>query len=197
MIAGTAQRIDAVVMGASAGGVEALSVLLPRLPGTLRVPVLVVLHLPRERPSLLVEIFAPRCALPVREAQDKEPIEAGIVYFAPADYHLLVDEGPRLALSMDEPVHFSRPSIDVLFESAADAYGARLLGVVLTGASQDGTAGLAAVARAGGITVVQSPDEAHSPFMPRSAMRAGPTHHVLALDGIAALLGTLVAGDGA
>jgi two-component system, chemotaxis family, protein-glutamate methylesterase/glutaminase len=187
-----ARRPQAIVIGGSAGGVEALAALLPALPAGLHVPVLVVLHLPRERPSLLVEIFSPRCALPVREALDKDPIEPGTVYFAPADYHLLVDTGPRLALSLDEPVHYSRPSIDVLFESAADVYGAGLLGIVLTGASQDGADGLAAVHRAGGLTAVQHPSDAQSPFMPQAALRLTPAvDHVLPLQDLARLLGSL------
>lgn len=186
-------RMDAVVVGGSAGGVDALAMLLPALPPTLPVPVIVVLHLPREKPSLLVEIFSRRCALAVQEAQDKAPIEPGTVYFAPADYHLLIDEGPSFALSVDEPVHYSRPSIDVLFETAADVYGEHLLAVVLTGASQDGAEGLAAVHRAGGITVVQEPQEALSPYMPESALRASPVDHVLPLAGIAQLIGRLAA----
>src|SRR5580658_1433864 len=137
-VRGPGRPIDAVVIGASAGGMEGLSVILPALPVGLPAALLIVLHLPREHRSLLSEIFAPKCALPVREAEDKEPVRAGCIYFAPPDYHLLIDEGPRLALSVDEPVHFSRPSIDVLFESAAQLYGERLLGVLLTGASPDG-----------------------------------------------------------
>jgi two-component system chemotaxis response regulator CheB len=182
------RSIGAVVIGTSAGGVEALSVLLPALPATLRVPVLVVLHLPRERPSLLVEIFTPRCARPVREAEDKEPVEPGTVYFAAPDYHLLLEEGPRLALSIDEPVHFSRPSIDVLFESAADVYGRRLLGIILTGGSEDGARGLEAVHRAGGVTVVQEPESAQVPLMTESALKRSPVDLVLPLEQIAALL---------
>jgi two-component system chemotaxis response regulator CheB len=186
-----ARPVDAVVIGTSAGGVEALMALLPALPTTLRAAVLVVIHLPRERPSLLVDIFAPRCVRPVREAQDKEPVEPGCIYFAPPDYHLLVDrvdEGPCLALSADPLVNFSRPSIDVLFESAADAYRARLLGIVLTGGNQDGAAGLAAVARAGGLTAVQRPDTAAVSWMPESALRSVTPDHLLPLDGLAALL---------
>lgn len=181
----------AVVIGASAGGVEALSVLLPALPADGQAAVFVVLHLPRERPSLLVDVFGGKCAAPVREAQDKEPVEPGAVYFAPPDYHLLVDEGPRTALSADELVNFSRPSVDVLFESAADAYGGRLLGIVLTGASHDGARGLSAVARAGGRTVVQRPDTAEVPSMPESALARTPSAAALALEEIAALLAAL------
>ena len=182
---------DAIVIGTSAGGVEALSVLLPSLPVGLRAAVLVVLHLPRERPSLLVEIFTPKCRLPVREAEDKEPIEPGVVYFAPPDYHLLVDSGPRVALSADEPVNFSRPSIDVLFESAADIYGARLIGIILTGASHDGALGLEAVRCAGGVTIVQEPESAQAPTMAESALKRGPVDHVLSLEQIAGWLRAL------
>jgi len=182
---------DAIVIGTSAGGVEALSVLLPSLPEGLRAAVLVVLHLPRERPSLLVDIFTPKCRLPVREAEDKEPIEPGVVYFAPPDYHLLVDSGPRVALSADEPVNFSRPSIDVLFESAADIYGARLIGIILTGASHDGALGLEAVRCAGGVTIVQEPESAQAPTMAESALKRGPVDHVLSLEQIAGWLRAL------
>lgn len=184
-------RIDAVVIGASAGGVEALSVLLPKLPASLRAAVFIVLHLPRGRPSLLSEIFAPKCAVPVKEAEDKEPVQPGVVYFAPPDYHLLVDEGPRVALSVDDAVHYSRPSVDVLFESAADIYGQRLLGLILTGASEDGAAGLEAVRTAGGVTVVQQPQGTYEAQMAISALRRGPADFVGPIAGIAELLGSL------
>ncbi|HEY3786107.1 MAG TPA: chemotaxis protein CheB [Steroidobacteraceae bacterium] len=185
------KRIDAVVIGASAGGIEALSVLLPALPAGLATSFFVVLHLPRERPSLLVEIFRPRCALPVREPEDKEPVAPGTVYFAPPDYHMLLENTGQIALSTDEPVHFSRPSIDVLFESAADAYRERLLALILTGANADGASGIEAVHRAGGITVVQHPASALAPYMARSALQRAPADHILPLERIADLLRTL------
>jgi len=181
-------RIEAVVIGASAGGVEALNEILPDLPATFRPAVLIVLHLPRERPSLLVEIYEKRCALPVREADDKEPVEPGTVYFAPPDYHMLVEKSRQIALSTDEPVHFSRPSIDVLFESAADVYGERLLGIILTGANEDGAAGLHAIHRAGGVTVVQQPDSAKVPLMVVSALQRNPADFILSLPEIGELL---------
>jgi two-component system chemotaxis response regulator CheB len=184
-------RIDCIVIGCSAGGVEALAELLPALPVTFRPSVFIVLHLPRERPSLLVEIFEKRCARPVREADDKEPIEPGTIYFAPPDYHMLVEKDGQIAFSADEPVHFSRPSIDVLFESAADVYGERLLGIILTGGNEDGAAGLQAVHRAGGVTVVQQPDSAKVPLMVVSALQRGPADFVLSLPEIAQLLGAL------
>jgi two-component system, chemotaxis family, protein-glutamate methylesterase/glutaminase len=189
-----AGRVDAVVIGASAGGIEALSVLLPALPAGLRPPVFIVLHLPRDRPSVLVEIFTPKCAVPIREAQDKEAVMPGTVYFAPSNYHLLVDDGPQLALSADDPVHHSRPSIDVLFESAMEIYNDRLLGIILSGANEDGASGLAAIHDAGGITVVQSPQTARAPHMVLSALKLRQADCVLALDEIAGMLRTLDAG---
>ena len=182
--------IDAVAIGASAGGVEVLSVLLSALPASCRASFFIVMHIPRERPSLLADVFNARCALPVREAEDKEPVQPGTVYFAPPDYHLLLDRGPALALSSDEAVHFSRPSIDVLFDSAADVYGERLLGLILTGANQDGAEGLAAVGRAGGRTVVQEPGGAAVPFLPEAALQVGPVDFVLPLAQLQELFAT-------
>jgi two-component system, chemotaxis family, protein-glutamate methylesterase/glutaminase len=188
-------RIAAVVIGASAGGIEALGVLLPALDRRCRAAVLIVVHVPRQRPSLLAEIFAARCALPVQEVEDKLPVQEGRVYFAPPDYHLLVDQQedgmPSLCLSIDDPVHYSRPSIDVLFESAAECWGQRLLGVVLSGANEDGAAGIAAVARAGGLTIAQDPAEASSKALPLAAVRTGMVQKVLTLEAIAAVFGQL------
>jgi two-component system chemotaxis response regulator CheB len=187
-------RIDAVAIGTSAGGFEALSVVLPALPRDMRASVFVVLHIPRDRPSLLVELFQPKCRVRVFEATDKAPVEPGAVYFAPPDYHLLIDQGPALALSADELVNFSRPSIDVLFESAADVYKNRLLGIILTGASHDGAAGLEAVAKAGGLTIVQDPETAEARVMADAAVRLRAPDFTLSLSAIAQLLRTL---DGA
>ncbi|MEO7057269.1 MAG: chemotaxis protein CheB [Caldimonas sp.] len=185
------RHFDAVVIGASAGGVEALCTLLPTIAIGTRTSFFIVLHLPRDRPSLLARIFQDRCALPVREAQDKEPVAAGTVYVAPPDYHLLLDEGPRIALSTDDPVNFSRPAIDVLFESAADLYADRLLAIVLTGGNRDGAAGLAAVAAAGGGLVVQDPSGAQVSVMPESALQRNPGSEVLSLEAIGRLLAGL------
>lgn len=188
---------DAVVIGTSAGGVDALSALLPAFPGDYRGAVFVVLHLPRERPSLLVEIFAPKCALRVCEAEDKEPVAPGTIYFAPPDYHLLIDEGPAISLSTDGLVNFSRPSIDVLFESAADVYGSSLLGIILTGASSDGARGLETVYEQGGMTIVQEPTTAQASLMVESALRRVPVHRVMDLAGLAQLLRSIRVRHGA
>jgi two-component system chemotaxis response regulator CheB len=152
---------------------------------------MIVLHIRRDRPSLLAEIFRPKCRFAVQEACDKDPIEPGTVYFAPPDYHLLIDAGPTLALSVDDPVNHSRPSIDVLFESAADIYGTRLLGILLSGASEDGAIGLATISRAGGLTVVQDPATAQVALMPEAALKRVAPTWVLDLEGIAMLLRSL------
>ena len=163
-------RRDAIVIGGSAGAIDVLMGLLPALPASLRACVLIVLHLPRDKASLLVEIFAPRCALPVLEAHDGAPLAPGTVIVAPPNYHMLVDKGPRISLSIDAPVHYSRPSIDVLFESAADHFGPRLVGMLLSGANADGARGMTAIANAGGLTLVQAPHTALVPAMPLAAL---------------------------
>ena len=174
----------AVVIGASAGAIQALSRILPALPPGYTLPVLVVVHIPPGRRNELEMLFAGKCQLPVHEAEDKEPIAPGTVYFAPPDYHMLVERGGTISLSTDEQVHFSRPAIDVLFESAADAYGPALTGIILTGANDDGAAGLAAIARAGGAVLVQDPASAYAPAMPEAAIQLCPTARVLSLDAI-------------
>jgi two-component system chemotaxis response regulator CheB len=185
MIAGQA---EAVVIGASAGALEALSVILPTLPEGFRLPLIVVVHVPPNKRSMLVELFQAKCRIPVREAEDKEPISAGTVYFAAPDYHLLVEVDRSMSLSSDEPVLFSRPSIDVLFESAADAYGSGLIAIILTGANQDGAKGMHAVVGAGGVAIVQSPVDAFASAMPEAAIATCPRAQVMSLDAIAAYL---------
>jgi two-component system, chemotaxis family, protein-glutamate methylesterase/glutaminase len=181
----TAGAIEAIVIGTSAGALEALSVVLPALPAAFALPVFVVVHVPPDKKSVLVDLFQAKCSIKVREAEDKEPIKGGTVYFAPPDYHLLIEKDKSLSLSSDEPVLFSRPSIDVLFESAADAYGPTLLGIVLTGANQDGSAGLKAVTDFGGTAIVQSPVGAFASAMPEAALAASDRARALTLEEIA------------
>lgn len=191
-----APHFDAVVIGGSAGAIEVLLELLPALPATLAACVLVVLHLPRDKPSLLAEIFAPRCALPVSEAQDGAPLKPGTILFAPPNYHVLIDKGPRISLSIDAPVHYSRPSIDVLFESAADTLGPRLVGMLLSGANADGACGMAAIADAGGLTLVQEPQTALVPTMPLAALASvGHPSHIAPPNQLAGILVDLHAGS--
>jgi two-component system, chemotaxis family, protein-glutamate methylesterase/glutaminase len=169
-----------VVIGGSAGAIDVLRTVLSDLPRNFPVPIAIVIHIPPEGPSLLPEILATPLAPPMKVAEDKEPILPGTIYFAPPDYHLLVESGTpaqsgrTFALSLDARVHFSRPAIDVLFESAASAYGERLLGVVLSGANADGAAGLRAIADAGGRTAVQSLESAEMIAMPAAALQAVP-----------------------
>jgi two-component system chemotaxis response regulator CheB len=170
-----------LVIGASAGGVAALQAVLGALPAALPAPVLAVLHLPRDRTSRIAEVLAPYCALPVREAEDKQPLQPGTVTFAPPDYHLLVEDAGSLALSVDAPVLFSRPAIDPLFESAA-VFGAQVLALLLTGASSDGSEGVAAVRAAGGRAWLQCPEEAEASMMPASALQHAGADAVLPLE---------------
>jgi two-component system chemotaxis response regulator CheB len=170
----------AVLIGGSAGAGEIVSVLLGELPTCFAPAVVVAIHQPRRRPGVLADSFARVCRLPLREPQDKEPIEPSTVYVAPPDYHLLIDPGPVFSLSVDEPVHFSRPSIDVLFESAADVLGPLCAAALLSGANADGGRGLATIHEAGGLAVVQSPQEAAHRTMPDAALAICPGIRVLA-----------------
>ena len=145
-----------VVIGASAGGIAALCTILPALPATFPVPVVIVLHQHPGGGASWPEYLGRQTALAVVEVEDKMPLAAGTIYCAPAGYHLLLEQDSSFALSVDEKVHFSRPSIDLLFTSAADAFGSALIGVILTGANGDGAEGLAEIAARGGIAVVQS-----------------------------------------
>ncbi|HYP74845.1 MAG TPA: chemotaxis protein CheB [Polyangiaceae bacterium] len=161
---------EAMVMGASAGAVEALNQLLPAVPHDARIPLVVVVHLPANRPSLLPEVFAPRCQAKVLEPDDKQPMTAGNIWFAPSNYHLLIEADRSFAFSTDLPVNFSRPSLDVTFESAADVFGERLCCIVLTGANNDGARGARAVRQNGGLVIVQDPTSADSRQMPEAAI---------------------------
>jgi len=171
-----------VVIGASAGGLHALSTVLSALPPGFGMAVVVVQHRSRDS-ELLCDLLQQSCRLPVTEVSDKQEIAPGSVYVAPPDYHLLLEDG-FFSLTVDDPVRYSRPSIDVTFESAADSYGMDVVGVVLTGANPDGAHGLSRIAGAGGYAVVQDPDTAEVPVMPRAAAAAVAAARVLPLDQI-------------
>lgn len=177
-----------VVIGASAGGVQALLTLLPALPADFPWPVLIVVHVPPEHDHGLAALFEARCAMRVHEAEDKQVPEPGAIYFAPANYHLLVEPDGSMALSADDPVNHSRPSIDVLLETAADALRRRLIAILLTGANQDGAEGLRAVARTGGTAIVEDPATARVPTMPAAGLALCPGATRVAIDAIAPLL---------
>lgn len=177
-------QVSIVALGASLGGLDALQRILSALPAPLGASVVITQHRRRDPDSHLRELLARHCKLPLCEPEDKTPLEVNHVYLAPADYHLLVERG-ALALSVDPPVCYARPSIDVLFESVADAYGPAALGVMLTSANHDGADGLAAIRRAGGATLVQDPKTAESPVGPRAALAKVEAAVVLPLDRIA------------
>ena len=184
----------AVVIGASAGAVQALLTILPTLPADYPLPIFVVVHVPPDRRNVLVPLLRAKCRIAVKEAEDKEPVVGGVVYFAPSDYHLLVEADGGLALSSDELVNYSRPSIDVLFESAADAYGPALTGVILTGANHDGASGLEAVMNAGGDVIVENPAGAYASAMPEAALDACASAKVMSIGAITSHLVGLATG---
>jgi two-component system chemotaxis response regulator CheB len=163
--------IELIVIGGSAGALEALLAFVPALPDDLTVPLVIVLHVGHTQKNLVPEILRNVTQRPVVEADDKQPLRAGHIYIAPPNYHLLVERTRTLALSVDEPVYYSRPSIDVLFDAAADAYGAGCAGVLLSGANEDGARGLERIADAGGRAFVQAPLTASQPTMPTAAAR--------------------------
>jgi len=179
---------EAIVVGVSAGGLEAITCILPHLPADFTLPLMVVQHIPANTSELMVQSLKGTCALPIKEAMDKEAINPGTVYIAPAGYHLLVEEQRTLSLSVDPPVNWARPSIDVLFQSAAEVYEQSLVGIVLTGANKDGSEGLKAIKEHGGLAVVQDPQTAQVDVMPRAAMDAASPDHVLGLEEIGPFL---------
>jgi two-component system chemotaxis response regulator CheB len=180
-------RAELVVIGASWGGLKAISTVLAGLPPDLDAAVAIAQHRAARSTDALARLLQQHGPLPVCEVEDKMAIAPGNVYLAPPDYHLIIERG-HLGLSLDDRVQHSRPSIDVLFESAARAYGSRVAAVVLTGANADGAEGLQAVKRAGGFTLVQEPGTAESPVMPQAAIASGAADKVLPLSDIAAFL---------
>lgn len=185
---------ELIVIGGSAGAIEVLQTMVRGLSTSFAPAMVVIVHLPPDARGVLHEVLGGAERPPMKVAEDKEPIVPGNVYFATPGYHLLVEGDRTFALSLDEPVHFSRPSIDVLLESAAEVYRERMMGVILSGANPDGAAGLKAVADAGGTTVVQLPASAEVPAMPEAALRACPRSVVADVAGLTALLAGFSSG---
>ncbi len=175
---------DAIVMGASAGGFKAFTAILAALPSDFALPVLMVQHLHREDEGGFARHLAGMSKLPVVEPCDKEQITPGRVYVAPADYHMLVERDGSISLSTEAKVNWSRPSIDVLFESAAEVWGERVMAIILSGASNDGAAGIRAIKSSGGLTIAQNPATAEQPLMPQAAMETGSVDEVLTIEEI-------------
>jgi two-component system, chemotaxis family, protein-glutamate methylesterase/glutaminase len=176
-----------VVVGVSLGGLQALEILVSGLSADFSAPIAIVQHRRSNTGDLLAQILRQHSRLWIGEPQDKDLIEAGRIYLAPSDYHLLIDGG-AFALTTEAPVSYARPSIDVLFESAADAYGAQTVGVVLTGANQDGARGAARIKERGGTLIVQTPTTAECAVMPQAAIDATQADHIVPLPQIAPLL---------
>lgn len=187
-------RFGAVAIGASAGGLEAVAAVLSALPADFPLAVMVVQHIAPTADDALAQRFQRGCRLPVHEAEDKEPLLPGVVFVAPADFHLMVEPELRFSLSREERVNYSRPSIDVLMETAAEVFCSALTGVILTGASADGAAGLAAVKRMGGRAIVQAPETAEVDIMPRAALAACEVDDILPLGDIGPALAGLASG---
>ncbi len=177
-----------VVVGASAGGIEALTIILGGLQPSFRLPIVVVIHLPKSKDTQVLALLQSKSNLTMVEVEDKQELDGGTVYLAPPDYHVLVEDECSLALNCDEPVNYSRPSIDVLFESAADVFAENVIGIILTGANKDGATGLASITKAGGVGIVQQPSEAHSRIMPDAAISACPSVIILGLQQISKYL---------
>jgi len=184
-------QYQAVVGGVSAGGMAALKSILACLPADFAPALVIVQHMHPRQGDFLVGHLNTICRLPVKEAEEKETIKGGVVYLSPANYHLLVELDRTFSLSTDEKVNFSRPSIDVLFETAAEAYGAELIGIILTGASRDGAAGLRRIKASAGLTIVQDPETSEYPGMPKAAIEETQVDHVLSIEGIGRLIGKL------
>lgn len=179
---------DAIVIGASAGGLYVMIRILKFLPVSFNKPVIVVQHRSRDERSLLEEVLQQKSSISIKQADEKELIRPGTVYFAPPDYHLLIERDHTFSLSCDAPVNYSRPSIDVLFETAADVYKEKLLAIILTGANKDGAYGIKKIATMGGTTIAQAPETADYPEMPRAAIRTGYVQQVLGPEAIGQLL---------
>jgi two-component system chemotaxis response regulator CheB len=182
---------EAIVIGASAGGLRALQEILAPLPADFSLPIIVVQHRLPTADDFWISSLNDSCQLTVKEADERELIKPGYVYVAPADYHLLVERDRTLSLSADAKVCYSRPSIDVLFETAAEAYLSGLVGIILTGANNDGTAGLKKIKEKGGLTIVQDPDTAEAAVMPRAAIRESIIDKILSLPEISSFLAQL------
>jgi two-component system chemotaxis response regulator CheB len=175
------KKFKAIVIGTSAGGLSALSVLLEKLPPDYPLPIIVVQHRAKDQKDLLEEVLQLKCKIRIKQADEKEKIEKSIVYIAPPDYHLLIENDLTFSLSSDELVSYSRPSIDVLFESAAISYREALIGIILTGANNDGASGLQTIKKYGGLTMAQLPAEAQFPQMPGAAIDKGGAMLILTL----------------
>ena len=184
-------KYQAIVVGASAGGFHAVSQILGKLPPDFPIPLIVVQHRAKESQELFEEVLQRKCRIKIKQADEKEKIQSGNVYVAPPDYHLLIESDRTFSLSSDPPVQYSRPSIDVLFETAALAYKDKLVGIIHTGSNSDGAAGISAISKRGGVTIAQEPAEAQYALMAQASIDTHHVQHVWRLSEIRDFLQTL------
>jgi two-component system, chemotaxis family, protein-glutamate methylesterase/glutaminase len=179
---------EAIVIGVSSGGLNAMKIMFSILPHEFSIPIVIVQHIGARSENIWVQLLNDKCKLEIKEADEKEKIEKGKIYIAPPNYHLLIEQDRTFTLTVDERVNYARPSIDVLFETAAEAYQNKLIGIVLTGSNNDGSKGLKRIKEYGGLTIVQQPDTAESSFMPASAIATVQPDYILPLEAIINLL---------
>lgn len=183
---------QAIVVGSSAGGIRALGRLLAPLPSDFPLPIIIVQHLHPNSESYLPKILSTHCALPVKQAEERETIQNSQVYIAPPNYHLLIEEDYSFSLSLEPPVRYARPSIDVMFETAVYAYHDKLIGIILTGANDDGCEGVKQIKQAGGYIIVQDPKTAEAEAMPKAAIAAATVDKILPIEEVGLYLLQLV-----
>lgn len=179
---------EAIVIGVSSGGMNAMKILFSSLPMDFSIPIVIVQHISPRSDNQWIKLLNDKSNLNIKEADEKEKIESGNIYISPPNYHLMIERDKTLSLTIDERVNFARPSIDVLFESAAEAYNSKLIGVVLTGSNNDGAKGIKRIQECGGLAIVQNPETAESSYMPASAIAAIKPDYILSLEDIAELL---------
>jgi len=181
-------QYEAIVIGVSSGGMNALKFIFSALPASFSIPIIIVQHVSARSDNEWIKLLNDKSNVTIKEADEKEKIETGNVYIAPANYHLMVESDKTFSLTIDEHVNFARPSIDVLFESAAEAYKSKLIGIVLTGSNNDGAKGIKRIKECGGLVIIQDPETAESSTMPASAIAAVQPDYILSLDRILQLL---------
>lgn len=179
---------EAIVIGASSGGMNALKLITSTLPENFSMPVIVVLHVSPHSNSQWISLLNEKAKLNIKEADEKEQINTGTIYIAPPNYHLLIEKDKTFSLTIDGRVNFARPAIDVLFESAAEVFKNKLIGIVLTGSSNDGTKGIQKIKNNGGLVIIENPETAESPGMPASAINAVNADYILSLENIVKLV---------
>jgi two-component system, chemotaxis family, protein-glutamate methylesterase/glutaminase len=175
---------EAIVIGVSSGGLNAMKLLFSLLPIGFSTPIIIVQHIGTRSENIWIQLLNDKSNVEIKEADEKETIDKGKVYIAPPNYHLLIEKNKTFSLTVDERVNFARPSIDVLFETAAEAYQEKLIGVVLTGSNNDGSKGIKRIKELGGLTIVQEPETAESPYMPASAIETIQPDYILPLEDI-------------